>query len=118
MGETCRTIDLAQLASAVLRREETRFVARLAEKRNVSKVSRELGITRVTGYASAHRAGIFTSDDANERKFKFLGLRAEGAPRADEAGQLVIEQHQAMDWERGITSFAKGRIYPGGRVVL
>ena len=98
--------------------EKARFLARLAEVRNVSKVSHELGINRVTGYAWAHRAGIFTSDDANERKAKFLRLRAAGVPRADAARQLGIEQHQAMDWDRGIRSFAKGRIYPDGRVVL
>ena len=98
--------------------EKARFLARLAEVRNVSKVSHELGINRVTGYAWAHRAGIFTSDDANERKAKFLRLRAAGVPRADAAHQLGIEQHQAMDWDRGIRSFAKGRIYPDGRVVL
>lgn len=98
--------------------EKSRFLSRLAEVRNVSKVSRELGINRVTGYAWAHRAGIFTSDDANERKAKFLRLRADGVPRADAARQLGVEQHQAMDWDRGIRSFAKGRIYPNGRVVL
>ncbi len=98
--------------------EKARFVARLAQVRNVSKVSRELGINRVTGYAWAHRAGIFTSDDANERKAEFLRLRADGVLRADAARQLGIEQRQAMDWDRGIRSFAKGRIYPDGRVVL
>lgn len=98
--------------------EKTCFLALLAQVRNVSKVSRELGINRVTGYAWAHRAGIFTSDDANERKAKFLQLRADGVPRAEAARQLGIEQHQAMDWDRGVRSFAKGRVYPDGRVVL
>lgn len=98
--------------------EKANFLARLADERNVSKVARELGINRVTGYAWAHRAGIFTSDDANKRKAKFLQLRNDGATRADAAKQLGIEQHQAMDWDRGIRSFAKGRVYPDGRVVL
>lgn len=98
--------------------EKATFLRRLAEVRNVSKVARELGINRVTGYAWAHRAGVFTSDDANERKSEFLRLRGEGVSRVDTARQLAVEQHQALDWDRGIRSFAKGRIYPDGRVVL
>lgn len=98
--------------------DKARFITRLAQVRNVSKVARELGINRVTGYAWAHRAGIFTSDDANERKAKFLQLRKDGVSRVDAAKQLGVEQHQAMDWDRGIRKFAKGRVYPDGRVVL
>lgn len=37
------------------------FLRRLAEVGNVSKLARELGFNRVTCYAWAHQAGVFTS---------------------------------------------------------
>ena len=98
--------------------EKETFLRRVAEVRNISQVARELGINRVTAYSWAHRAGIFTSDDANERKKEFLRLRQQGVERVEAARRLGIEAHQASDWDRGIRSFAKGRIYPDGRVVV
>lgn len=98
--------------------EKELFLKRAGQERNVSKVARELGINRVTAYSWAHRAGIFTSDDANERKKEFFRLRDQGVERAEAARRLGIEAHQASDWDRGIRSFAKGRIYPDGRIVL
>ena len=98
--------------------EKELFLKRVGQERNVSKVARELGIKGVTAYSWAHRGGIFTSDDANERKKEFFRLRDQGIGRAEAARRLGIEAHQASDWDRGIRSFAKGRIYPDGRVVL
>ena len=69
-------------------------------------------------YVGIGEVGIFTSDDANERKKEFFRLRDQGIERAEAARRLGIEAHQASDWDRGIRSFAKGRIYPDGRVVL
>lgn len=98
--------------------EKEAFLQQVGEVRNVSQVARELGINRVTAYSWAHRAGIFTSDDANERKKEFFRLREQGIGCAEAARRLDIEAHQASDWDRGIHSFAKVRIYPDGRVVV
>ena len=87
--------------------EKEAFLQRVAQVRNVSQVARELGINRVTAYSWAHRAGIFTSDGANERKKEFLQLRQQGVGRVEAARRLDIEAHQASDWDRGIRSFAK-----------
>lgn len=94
------------------------FLSRLREVGIVSKVAREMGINRVTCYAWAHKAGIFTSDRADKRKQAFLALRAEGVSRVETARQLGVDSHQALDWDKGIRSFAHGRVYPDGRVVL
>lgn len=98
--------------------QKAAFLKRLAEVGNVSVVAREMGFNRVTCYAWAHRAGVFTSSYADARRQQFLQLRAEGVSRPDAARRLGIESHQAADWDRGIRSFAKGRVYPDGRVVL
>ena len=98
--------------------EKALFLRRLTEVGNVSAVARELGFNRVTCYSWAHRAGVFTSKYADDRRQEFLRLRASGMPRANAARKLGIEQHQALDWDRGIRQFSKGRVYPDGRVVL
>ena len=73
---------------------------------------------RVTCYVWAHKAGIFSAEYADARRQKFLRLRREGVSRREAAGQPGIEAHQALDWDKGILGFSKGRIYPDGRVVL
>ncbi len=98
--------------------EKALFLRRLAEVGDVSRVARELGFARPTCYAWAHRAGVFTSTYADDRRQEFLRLRSEGVPRAEAARELGIDQHQASDWDQGIRQFSKGRIYPDGRVVL
>ena len=94
------------------------FLARLAELRNVSRAARELGFNRVTCYVWAHQAGVFTSTYADDRRQAFLRLRGDGMSRAEAARRLGVEPHQASDWDRGIRSFSKGRVYSDGRVVL
>lgn len=98
--------------------EKEEFLRRLVEAGNVSKVARELGINRVTGYAWAHKAGIFTSDVVDVKRREFFRLRGEGVSRRDAARQLGIESHQASDWDKGIRVFSKGRVLADGRVVL
>lgn len=98
--------------------QKAEFFRRLAEVGNVSAVARELGINRVSGYAWAHRAGIFTGTYADAKRQEFLRLRAEGVSRREAAERLRIESHQALDWDKGIRVFSKGRVYPDGRVVL
>jgi IS30 family transposase len=98
--------------------DKAMFFRRLAEVGNVSAVAGELGFNRVTCYSWAHRAGVFTSKYADGRRQEFLQLRAEGVSRRAAARTLGVEAHQASDWDRGIRSFAKGRVYPDGRVVL
>lgn len=98
--------------------QKAEFFRRLAEVGNVSAVARELGFNRVSCYAWAHRAGIFTSAYADAKRQEFLRLRQEGLSRRRAAEQLGIESHQALDWDKGIRVFSKGRIYPDGRVVF
>ncbi|GAA1216911.1 hypothetical protein GCM10009655_15340 [Rhodoglobus aureus] len=98
--------------------EKSAFLRRLVEVGNVSRVARELGINRVTGYAWAHRAGIFTSDAVDVKRREFFRLRGEGVSRRDAAKRLGIESHQASDWDKGIRVFSKGRVLADGRVVL
>jgi len=47
----------------------------------------------------------------------FFGCDA-GVSRREAGGRLGIEAHQALDWDKGIRVFSKGRIYPDGRIVL
>lgn len=56
--------------------EKAEFFRRLAENPNVSAAARELGITRVTCYSWACKAGIRTSEarKVNPRREEFLGL--------------------------------------------
>ena len=98
--------------------EKAKFFRRLAEVGNVSLVARELGFNRVSCYAWAHKAGIFTGVSADARRQEFLRLRREGISRRAAAEKLGVEAHQALDWDKGIRVFSKGRIYPDGRVVL
>jgi len=98
--------------------EKAAFLRRLVEVGNVSRVARDLGINRVTGYAWAHKAGIFTSDAIDVKRREFFRLRGEGVSRRDAAKQLGIESHQASDWDQGIRVFSKGRVLADGRVVL
>ncbi len=51
------------------------FFRRLALTGNVSAVARELGFNRVTCYAWAHKAGIFTGEHADAKRQQFLKLR-------------------------------------------
>jgi IS30 family transposase len=94
------------------------FFRRLAVVGNVSAVARELGFNRVTCYVWAQKAGIFTAAYSDAKRQEFLRLRGKGVSRREAAGQLGIEAHQALDWDKGIRVFSKGRIYPDGRVVL
>lgn len=98
--------------------EKADFFRRLADGVTVSAVARELGFNRVTCYVWAHKAGIFSAEDADARRQDFLRLRREGVSRRGAAQRLGIEAHQALDWDKGIRVFSKGRIYPDGRVVL
>jgi IS30 family transposase len=98
--------------------EKAEFLRRLTEVGNVSAVARELGLNRVTCYVWAHKAGIFTAPNADARREEFLRLRNGGLSRRAAAAQLGVEAHQALDWDKGIRVFSKGRIYPDGRVVL
>jgi IS30 family transposase len=98
--------------------EKAEFFRRLAVSRNVSAVARELGFNRVTCYAWAHKAGIFTGEYADAKRQAFLALRREGISRRAAASRLGVEAHQALDWDKGIRVFAGGRVHPDGRVVL
>ena len=64
--------------------EKDEFFRRLAVDPNVSAVAKSLGFPRVTCYAWAHKAGIFTSEarKVNPRREEFLRLRAAGLTRA------------------------------------
>jgi len=97
---------------------KTEFLRRLGQVGNVSAVARELGVNRVTCYVWAHKAGIFTADYSDAKRQEFLRLRREGLPRRAAARELGVEAHQALDWDKGIRVFSKGRVYPDGRVVL
>ena len=98
--------------------DKAEFFRRLAEGGTISAVARELGFNRVTCYVWAHKAGIFAAEYADARRQEFLRLRRDGVSRREAALQLGIEAHQALDWDKGIRVFSKGRVYPDGRVVL
>lgn len=85
----------------------------------MSAVAREPGFTRVTCYAWAHKAGIFTSDarKVNPRREEFLPPRAAGFTRAEAAAQVAANRRSAADWDKGIVIVNRGRMYPDGRVV-
>jgi IS30 family transposase len=95
------------------------FFRRLAVDPNVSAVAKSLGFPRVTCYAWAHKAGIFTSEarKVNPRREEFLRLRAAGATRSEARKQVGADARSATDWDKGITIINRGRIYPDGRVV-
>jgi IS30 family transposase len=98
--------------------DKAEFFRRLAVVGNVSAVARELGFNRVTCYVWAHKAGVFTAEYSDAKRQEFLRLRGDGVSRREAANRLGIEAHQALDWDKGIRVFSKGRIYPDGRVVL
>ena len=97
--------------------EKAEFFRLLQLRGNVSAVARELGYRRVTCYQWAHKAGIFTSTNAEELRQEYLRLRAGGIPRAEAARRVGVSKRSGQDWDKGIRQFAGGRIYPGGRVV-
>lgn len=98
--------------------EKAAFLRRLGEVGNVSRVAREMGVNRVTGYSWAHKAGIFTSDAVDAKRREFFRLRKAGVSRREAAKRLGIESHQASDWDKGIRVFSKGRVLADGRVLL
>jgi IS30 family transposase/transposase-like protein len=99
--------------------ERAEFFRRLADNPNVSAVANEMGFPRVTCYAWAHKAGIFTSEGrrVNPRREEFLRLRAEGLTRAEARKRVGADARSATDWDKGITIINRGRVYPDGRVV-
>lgn len=99
--------------------DKAEFFRRLALNPNVSAIARELGITRVTCYAWAYKAGIRTSEARRvvPRREEFLRLRAEGLTRAEARVRVGADARSAVDWDKGITIINRGRIYPDGRVV-
>lgn len=99
--------------------DKAEFFRRLALNPNVSAIARELGITRVTCYAWAYKAGIRTSEARQvvPRREEFLRLRAEGLTRAEARARVGADARSAVDWDKGITIINRGRIYPDGRVV-
>jgi transposase, IS30 family len=118
VDEACGVVDAAQHAAQVLAGGEGRVLSAPGWGRDRLAIARELGFNRVTCYVWAHKAGIFGAEYADARRQEFLCLRREGVSRREAAGQLGIEAHQALDWDKGIRVFSKGRIYPDGRVVL
>jgi len=99
--------------------EKAEFFCRLAANPNVSVVAKEMGFARVTCYAWAHKAGIFTSEarKVNPRKEGFLRLRGQGLTRSQAARRVNADARSATDWDRGITIIHRGRVYPDGRIV-
>jgi IS30 family transposase len=99
--------------------ERADFFRRLALNPNVSAVAKEMGFPRVTCYAWAHKAGIFTSEarKTNPRREEFLRLRAAGLTRAEARQRVGADSRSAVDWDKGITIISRGRVYPDGRVV-
>jgi len=99
--------------------EKAEFFRRLAANPNVSVVAKEMGFPRVTCYAWAHKAGIFTSEarKVNPRKEEFLRLRGQGLTRSQAARRVNADARSATDWDKGITIIHRGRIYPDGRIV-
>jgi len=99
--------------------EKAEFFRRLSANPNVSAVAKEMGFPRVTCYAWAHKAGIFTSEarKVNPRREEFLRLRANGLSRAEARKRVGADARSATDWDKGITIINRGRVYPDGRVV-
>jgi IS30 family transposase len=99
--------------------EKEEFFRRLGLNPNVSAVAKEMGFPRVTCYAWAHKAGIFTSEarKTNPRREEFLRLRAAGLTRAEARERVGADARSATDWDKGITIINRGRVYPDGRVV-
>ncbi len=99
--------------------EKAEFFRQLAVNPNVSAVAREMGFPRVTCYAWAHKAGIFTSEarKVNSRREEFLRLRAAGLTRSQARKQVGADARSATDWDKGITIINHGRVYPDGRTV-
>lgn len=99
--------------------EKAEFFRLVAIHQNVAKVADMLGFTRVTCYAWAHKAGIFTSTNrsTNPRRERFLQLRAAGMTRAQAREAVGADKRSATDWDKGITIVNRGRIYPDGRRV-
>jgi IS30 family transposase len=99
--------------------EKAEFFRRLAANPNVSVVAKEMGFPRVTCYAWAHKAGIFTSAarKVNPRKEEFMRLRGQGLTRSQAARRFNADARSATDWDKGITIIHRGRIYPDGRIV-
>lgn len=99
--------------------EKAEFLRRLAETPNVSALATAMGILRVTCYAWAHKAGVFTSEarKVSPRREEFLRLRAKGLTRAEARRRVGADARSAIDWDKGITIINRGRVYPDGRVV-
>ena len=99
--------------------ERVEFFRRLAENPNVSAVAKEMGFPRVTCYAWAHKAGVFTSEArrVNPRREEFLRLRGAGLTRVEARKRVGADARSATDWDKGITIINRGRVYPDGRVV-
>lgn len=99
--------------------EKEEFFRRLALNPNVSAVAKAMGFPRVTCYAWAHKAGIFTSEarKTNPRREEFLRLRAAGLTRGEARQRVGADARSATDWDKGITIINRGRVYPDGRVV-
>jgi transposase-like protein len=91
--------------------DKAAFFVLLAERKNVSAVAAELGFTRVTCYAWAHKAGVFTSRErtVNPRREEFLRLRAAGLTRAEARALVAADRRSAADWDKGITAINRGR---------
>lgn len=97
--------------------DKAEFFRLLAEQGNVSAVARQLGFVRVTCYKWAHQAGIFTGPNVDEKRERFLQLRAEGLSRAEAAERAGVDKRTAQDFDKGIRQFSGGRLYPDGSVV-
>jgi transposase, IS30 family len=97
--------------------EKAEFFRLLAEQGNVSAVARQLGFVRVTCYKWAHRAGIFTGPNVDEKRDEFLRLRACGMSRRDAANHVGADKRTAQDWDKGIRQFSGGRVHADGTVV-
>lgn len=85
-------------------RKKADFFGRLALNPNVSAVAQEMGFPRVTCYAWAHKAGIFTSEArrTNPRREEFLRLRAEGLSRSEARRRVdALSPVPRPPWTRG-----------------
>lgn len=66
-------------------------------------------------YASPATSG---KDTAPQRvEFAFARLRAEGVSRKDAGKAVGVDKRSAQDWDKGISQFSSGGLYPDGRVV-
>jgi transposase-like protein len=95
------------------------FLRLVRERQIISTVARELGIHRPTAYAWARKAGISTSEarKVNPSREESLRLRAAGLTRAQARVRVGADARSATDWDKGITTINRGRVYPDGRVV-